>query len=212
MKLMKKNHTALLLLCLLTQTTSSYCNNASYCSKAKRITIDHGVIKLVDGTAKIKFSKMLRLVNDITNLRTKDSVPYHGNNYSVSQLANKEHKNALSGIGIEQALENAVDQFRSFSADYLNEARGFKSQMQSLISAWAKQRNIEHSILLNWSKQPANKELEEFKKSVTSFNALDEFLDHLSCFLLDLMESCKISKAEWSDYINKLKNQKGKRV
>lgn len=189
----------LILACLLPITANMQSTTKIQCKKKEeRIKINSPALRLVDGTPKIKVESILRLINNIDNLsETKKTIKYHGNLYSVQNLVVKEHKGQLSGDAIKIALADAVEQFRAFSANYLNEARDAKTQMQQLIKKWAEQRGIEQSILLDWSRQPAGQEHEEFKKLVKNFVIFDEFLNHLRCFLADLLESCKQSLAQY---------------
>jgi len=162
----------------------------------KRIKIVDHTLKLVDGTPQMKTRDMLTLINDINGLRTGTGlINYNGRSYNVEELAQKEHRETLQTLAAENALIAAIKHFQAISADYLNKARGHKTQMGHIIKAWATQRGITESILLEWSKQSVGQEHEEFKKLVKNFRTLDEFLEHLGCFLMDMSASCPKSFA-----------------
>ena len=161
----------------------------------KRVLIDNILIKIIDGTPRMNFIKMLKLENAIKSLREGDrsghgSIDCTGEKVTLKQLVEIEKSGNASPKLLSNALADATNQFEAASKDYLKEARGFKDLMLSIIQQWASLRGREDSQLCQWGKQPAGEEFSFLKRSVVTAEALDRFLVELSCFMKDLRHSC----------------------
>ncbi len=170
----------------------------------KRIKIDHKIIDSVDGTPRINIIKILTLEEGILKMQEGENshglFSYEGKKLTTKQLVEIEKKIKKSKT-LKDSLYEAIAHFEKITHSYLNEARGFKSQMCALIKKWADQRKVK-SILVEWGNQSSGQELEQLKKLASTFEEFDALLDDLSCFLKDMRYSCRKS---WNTFI---KNQK----
>lgn len=181
----------------------------------KRVLIDNTLIKLVDGTPKSDFVKMLKLENAMKALQNgsrdgKGLVDYAGEKITLKTLVEVEkntHNNAEKVL-IKNAIEDTTNQFETASKDYLSEARGFKDLMLTIIQQWASLRGREDSQLCQWGKQPAGEEFSFLKRSVNTATALDLFFTDLACFMKDLRHSCPHSAAQFKKMIEDTKKNK----
>lgn len=166
---------------------------------SKPMEIEHGVVEFVDGKPILNMTNMVRLERDLKRLRHGDKgmIAYNGQLFTLDQLIIMEQEQGFD----KNMLSLALDKFEELSLNYLQEARGFKAVMVSIIEQWAKQRNKTDSILLQWGQQPAGSETAQLRKLVPTCFILGHFVADLSCFLQDMRFSCKKSWKQFQDML-----------
>lgn len=157
--------------------------------------INHPVVKVMDGTERIKIRDLLLLEGGIRNLlrgmRGHGEITYIKDEYTINQLVTLEDEGKLSDEdAFKETLNQAITKFEAISDDYLKQARGFKEVMLDLLRTWAEQRDRKDSLLLDWGKQSSGHEQEQFRQLVNSFRGFSLFLNDLKMFVRDLRFSC----------------------
>jgi hypothetical protein len=163
--------------------------------------INHRLIDVIDHPNIIKIRKMMLLETKLLDLRNGKKgeymLSYKGEKHSLRDLVAIEKKLTRAQTRqLAPALTAAIEKFQAITADYLEDAQGRKSQMCSIIEAWAKQRGV-RTDLSEWSRQEEGQEMQGLRQIATSLAKMDQLIHHLITFLSDLRHSCK---KQWTAY------------
>lgn len=136
--------------------------HAGACSN--RMTINHDLLKILDGTSRLDFIEILKLENKIKDLRSKLR---------------------------DQPLTDVVNNGIEIATDYLNRAGENRSQFFGLIKQWATQRQrLNAPLCRQWCAEIEGDERALLRSLLTSIQNVEDFLSDLDCFLKDLRQSC----------------------
>lgn len=183
--------TALVLLALTVSTDAQL--------KAMKIKLDL-IDKLIDGKAGLNPVELIELQDGIQSMRKGQNghdgqsylISFEGKRHSLKQLVELEKKGTAkkSSQAYKTALAEAHKKVQNVTSKYMRKARLFKATLVKIIEQWALQRNLPNTLLKEWSRQGEGHELKQLQTLATTFAKLDEFLTHLSIFLIDFRESC----------------------
>ena len=172
-----------LLLCGLSCVSiGTLCAHEGAC--ANRITINHALIGISDGTSNIDFVEILSLEQNIKKVR--------------SEISNKP-------------LAETVSKIVDVSMDYLNKAGANRPYFFSLIRQWSEQRQRQGSCLCRqWCAQVEGDERALLRASLATLADVEQFLSDLDCFLKDLRNSCPKSAEKFKKMLAEVRAKRAR--
>lgn len=180
--------------------------------------IESDLLEFIDGTPFIDigeiiaYARRVRVLHhgkkDATTGETCGIIPFGDRFCTLVELSAMETNiNNLSAderVAFENARSFVLNRFTEISAPYMESVKGSKKHMVGLIEKWSVMRNRRDSELLNWSHLGEAEELNAFNDNMHSYKVIDQFLSDLTCFLADLVRSCKKS---WERYKQEVRNK-----
>lgn len=115
---------------------------------------------------------------------------FRDQHYSIDDLAEKIEAHYVGDAELNTVLALAKKDFEELVGQFINQAKGTKSFLVTLIEESCYRRNRKNSILLTWASSTEEHETVIFHTEVQSFRGLAEFCQDLENFLEDLMFSC----------------------
>lgn len=173
-------------------------------AEQKPTKIDHKLVDVIDGTSRVDIQKMLVIEQGIHHLlegkKGEPLISYKGKYHTARALLKLEHSlkgnkdyNQRTQKTLKHAVDEAITLFEGYTADYMKEAQGWKTQTLKLITQWSKQVNRDDTLLLEWGNQKDGTEYEETRRMLPDFEHYVSFLEDLGTFMRDLRFSCKKS-------------------
>lgn len=204
--------------CLLAFTTfSSQAETTVQSDFSQPMTIESHLLEFVDGTALIDIGEIIAYARRVRVLHhgkkdaetgeTRGIIPFGDKFCTLIELRDMEARKESLSQEEQAALEVSrifvLNRYTEISAPYMETVKGSKEQMVGLIEKWSVMRNRKDSELLNWSKLGEAEELNAFNNNMHSYKTIDQFLTDLTCFLADLVRSCKKSWAHYKEEVRR---------
>ena len=115
---------------------------------------------------------------------------FKSKHYSIEDLAEKIEAHYVGDAELNALLAGAKRDFEELVGQFINQAKGTKTFLVTLIEESCYRRNRKNSILLTWASSTEEHETIIFHTEVQSFRGLADFCQDLENFLEDLMYSC----------------------
>ncbi len=193
------------LLCILSLTSTAFVQTNTH----ENVIIESRLLAMIDGTSLIdigsimNFARKARVIHhgklDKETHESNGVINFFDGTKTVVELAELERTTTDPRIlaELENAKKHALKKFSEISDPYMEAVKGTKAYMIELIETWSHIRDRKDSELLDWSKLDESQEMNAFHTNMKTFAQIDIFLRDLTCFLGDLVRSCKKS---WADY------------
>ena len=163
-----------------------------------------GVNFMIDGVAIRDILAVLKKIMYIKNgQKDGDKIvgPYLFNQekLSISQLAKIEPQNQ-NNSNLSAVLEVAKQDFIQSNQHFFKNIEPVKKLLLSLIQEFCERRNRNDSLLLTWTQARNGQEAKVFQKAICSFKDFDIFLQDLTYFLKDLVNSCPKAREQYKEW------------
>lgn len=168
---------------------------------AKPIDIDSNVLHAVDGTPFIKIHEMIHFVKELDILLLGERKEQRrigifiidgiAMNLTQAVAYFAEHGDSNPAL-YRQIFNEAFNFFEKAAEPYYADIGSSKAFMIELIRQWSVQRQLTDSPLLEWSNVNGD-EKAAARKNIKTLEELENFVQHLRLFMIDLTCSCKKS-------------------
>ena len=166
-----------------------------------------GKMFMIDGYA---IHDMLVVIRKATNLQFGQKIgtklignyAYNNQKYSIHQLGELEQSMANPDVLTPQ-LTQAKHDFIELTQAFVKDIRTAKKLILSLMTEFCERRNRPNSLILSWAKTNGGNEQHVFDQVITSFKVYDIFLDDLTLFLKDLINSCPKARQQYQEWQKK---------
>lgn len=137
---------------------------------------------------------------------------FRGSRYCVHTLVEYENK-AIEKNDII-ILEDLAQLMREIKITFVEIMKPFLARLQSLpvrttheiMQEWAELHNRHDSLVMEWSKNRTQNEIELFESYVKSYKDLDQACSDIISFLEDVIKSCPIGYQQYLDIVHQKKS------
>jgi len=175
------------------------------------ITLTSDVIGLIDGISIgidaqtlgliVKIRKQITTIKDgekTANGELKGLYLFQGAHHSIHSLAELESTVSSGPLydELQKCLKVAKDDFIAKTSPFLENARGSKTHMVTLITESCEKHDRADSKLLQWGETEEGSEDTVLYEEVPTFKEFELFITDLLDFLADLVHSCPKAKKQ----------------
>ena len=166
-----------------------------------------GIPYMIDGFAIHDMLVVIRKANLIhygkkINNQLVGDYPYNNQKYSIHELSLLE-KQGINSANLEPILTQAKYDFVSITQAFIKDIKAAKKLILSLMNEFCERRNRPNSLILSWAKTNGGNEAQIFNQVITDFQTYDIFLDDLTLFLKDLINSCPKARQQYQEWTKK---------
>jgi hypothetical protein len=127
---------------------------------------------------------------------------YKNQKYSIHQLSQLEEV-TTNPDELTPLLVQAKHDFIEATQAFAKNIKTAKKLVLSLMTEFCERRNRPNSLILSWAKTNGGNEEHVFNQVITSFKVYDVFLDDLTLFLKDLINSCPKARQQYQEWQKK---------
>ena len=168
-----------------------------------------GATFMIDGKAIHDIVVVIRKTDAIhigqkIGAKTVGHYQFYGEKLSIKQLAEVE-KTDPNNPNLIKILSAAKHDFIETTKPFMDGMEAAKRLILDLIGEFCERRNRHDSIILSWANAKHGNEAEIFSQAVKSFAEFDIFLEDLTLFLKDLINSCPKAREQYKEWYKKQK-------